>query len=74
MHERGRRNHPRVPGSGRRRRGQRVRRTCHRHLAGAGVRSASGRGQVVDNFLDSVEAEGPLNNAAVRDLIAKDWR
>ena len=39
-----------------------------------GIRPASGAGHAVDNFLDSVEAEEPLNNAAVQELIAKGWR
>jgi hypothetical protein len=39
-----------------------------------GIRPASGAGQVADDFLDSVEAEEPLNKAAVQDLIGKGWR
>jgi surface antigen len=39
-----------------------------------GTTPASGAGQAADAFLDKVEAQDPLDAAAVRDLIMNGWR
>jgi hypothetical protein len=39
-----------------------------------GIRPASGVGHAAEAFLDSVEAQDPLDTAAVRDLMMKGWR
>ena len=43
-------------------------------LTDGSITPASGAGQTADAFLDRVEAEDPLNAAAVQDLIVNGWR